>query len=231
MTPATNSRLWLALMALGACFPAAASDTEVKAGGVVLIVPAPVSDFVESGDKLRTTFFELLVPSSNRLLSAYLPEQKFAELNAGKASGGLEVYAMLEAPRRAEYSDCTPQAFEQVLKSVGPTMGGFDAKKLQDLQDEMNIRLKSLATKPIELGHPEMLGGIFQKSDAAGFAMLTASKEGEHSVTMAGGFAVLRVKQRLIFAYLYRRYESPDTVGWLRKSLEAWCDAILASNK
>ena len=81
------------------------------------------------------------------------------------------------------------------------------------------------------MGHAEMLGGIFQKADAAGFAMLTAFKEEDRSVTMAGCTALLRVKQRLVFAYLYRTIESPDTMSWLRKNIEEWSDAILAKNR
>jgi len=137
----------------------------------------------------------------------------------------------VEVSRQAEYDECTPQAFQQVLKSVEPTLGKFDAKKIGQLQDEMNSRLQSLGTKPIDIGHPEMLGGVFQKTDASGFAMLLAIKQDDRSVTMAGGFAILRVKQRLIFAYLYRKYESPSTVSGLRVNLEAWADAILAKNQ
>jgi hypothetical protein len=76
-----------------------------------------------------------------------------------------------------------------------------------------------------------MLGGVFQKNDASGYAMLTAIKQGDRTTTMAGGFAVLRVRQRLVFTYLYRKYESPDTISWLSKNLEVWSDAILSKNK
>jgi hypothetical protein len=93
------------------------------------------------------------------------------------------------------------------------------------------VRLKSLGAGPVDVGHPEMLGGLFQKSDAAGFAMLLAFKQGERSVTMANGTAFVRVRQRLLFMYLFRKYESPDTVNWLRRNLEPWVDAILAKNK
>jgi hypothetical protein len=48
---------------------------------------------------------------------------------------------------------------------------------------------------------------------------------------MACGFAVLRVKERVLFAYLYHNYESPDTVRSLRKDTETWADLILAKNK
>ena len=44
------------------------------------------------------------------------------------------------------------------------------------------------------------------------------------------GIAVLRVKERLIFAYLYRKYESAETVTLLRGQLERWADAILLAN-
>lgn len=114
---------------------------------------------------------------------------------------------------------------------MGPGLGQLDAQKLGDVTEEINIRLKSLGTKPIDVGHPEMLGAVFQKADASGFAMLMAVKQENRSDTMAGGLAVLRVKQRLVFAYLFRKYESPETVNLLRKELEAWTGAILASNK
>jgi hypothetical protein len=225
-----GNRLCLALLLSGACLPAFAADPEVKAGGVTLALPGPANDFAEVGDKLKTTFFELLVPSTNRLLSAYLPTQRLAELNSGKAPGPFDVYAMVEVLRQAEYVDCTPEAFEEVLKGSASSLGELDGKKVGDLEQELNIHLKALGTKPVELGRPEMLGAIFQKSNAAGFAMLTAVKQGDRNVTLAGGFALLRLKQRLIFAYLYHTYESPDTVTWLRKNLETWCDAILAKN-
>jgi hypothetical protein len=225
MHPGDN-RFWLSLLLFGACSVAIAADPRVSAGGIELTLPGPRSDFAEAGDKLRTTFFELLVPSNNRLLTAYVPEQTLANLNAGK-SRELDIYSMVEVPRRAEYTEVTPQAFEQVLKGMEPSMGTLN---VGELQQEMNTRLKSLGTRPIEIGHPEMLGGIFRKSNAAGFPMLLAVKQDDRKDTMAGGMAVLRVKQRLVFAYLYRKYESPDTISWVRKNLEVWCDAILAKN-
>jgi hypothetical protein len=61
--------------------------------------------------------------------------------------------------------------------------------------------------------------------------MLVAIKAGETSTTMAAGMAVFRVKQRVLFAYFFRKYDSPDTAKAVRKALEAWTDDILASNQ
>ena len=186
---------------------------------------------MEVGDRLRTTIFELMAPSFNRLLAAYAPAKTIIDLNERKTTGGLDLYALVEVMRQAEYADCTQQAFEEMLKGAEASMGAFVTENVGQLEEEMNIRLKSLGTKPIEVGRPEMLGGVFRKTDAAGFAMLVAIKQNDRSVTMAGAFAMVRVKQRLIYAYLFRRYESPDTVRWLRKNLDVWADAIVARNE
>jgi hypothetical protein len=226
----TGNRRFLILLFFGACLPAFGADPEVKAGGIMLTLPAPASDFADAGDRLRTTVFELLVPATNRLLSAYIPVVQLAEVSAGKAPGGLEVYAMVEVPRQAEYNECTPEFFAQFLKGLEPALGKLDLKTAGEMEAEINIHLKSLGSKSIEIGHSESLGSVFQKNNAAGFAMLAAYQQGDRTITMASGIAAIRVKQRLVLAYLFRKYESPDTVKWLRKTLEAWGDQILARN-
>lgn len=226
-----RNRVILTLLLLGTRMAAAGANPQAKAGGISLELPTPADDFVEVGDKVRTTLFDLLTPSANRLLTAYVPTPTLDKLNAGTTAGHLDVYAMVEVSRRAEYADLSAQAFQKVTADMGPALGKIDAQKIGDVTEEINTRLKSLGTKPIEVGHPEPLGEFFQKTDASGFGMLMAVKNDDSSDTMAMGLAVLRVKNRLLFAYLYRRYESPETVNLLRKNLETWTDAILASNK
>ncbi|MGO9095193.1 MAG: hypothetical protein ACLQGV_08215 [Bryobacteraceae bacterium] len=232
MSPIGGHRAVIPVLLLAACFQAATVGQEFKAGGVALTLPGPASDFPEVGDKLRTTVFELLAPSTNRLLSAYVPSDTLARLNQGKQMQGLDLYAMVEVPRQMEYTDCTAKDFEQVLESAGPSLGKVDANGIiESAAEEINFRLKSLGAKPVAVDHPEILGGLFKKADVAAFAMLMSLKSGDRSVTMAGGMAVLRIKQRLVFVYLFRRYESPETVNWLHKNLETWCDSILAKNR
>jgi len=137
---------------------------------------------------------------------------------------------MVEAPRQLEYADCSPGDFEQVLAAM-PSMDKLVAGKTGQIEVEMNSRLQSPGAKPIEVGRPEMLGTLSRKTDAAGIAMLMAYKQSDSSVTMAGGMAVLRIRQRLLYAYLFHKYESPHTVVWLQKNLGPWSDSILASNR
>jgi hypothetical protein len=208
---------------------AIAADPEVKAGGVPLVLPAPPGDFVEVGDRLRSTFFELLVPSPNRLLTAYTPPSKIDLIGKVK-DPGLDWYGMVEVPRLAEYTDFTPDTFEEVVQAMDTSLGKVAAEQTGNAMDEINLRLKELGGKPIEIGHQEMLGSFFREADAAGYGMLTGFKREEKTLTMTIGMAAVRVKQRLILAYIFRKYESPETVALLRKDLGSWADSILAKN-
>jgi len=209
---------------------AMAADPEAKAGGVSLVLPAPPGDFIEVGDKLRSMFFELLVPSSNRLLTAYAPPSKIDLIGKVK-DPGLDSYGMVEVLRQAEYTDFMPDDFEEVVKALDTSLGKVAVEQVGDAMDEINLRLKQLGGKPIEVGHPEMLGGFFREPDAAGYGMLIAIKHEDKNVTLANGMAAIRIKQRLIFAYLFRKYESPETVALVGKDLRSWADSILAKNK
>lgn len=220
-------RTSVAVLFLGVCVAAHGADLKVRAGGLDLTMPAP-DNFQDSGEKFRTTLFELMVPSANRLVAAFAPAAEIAKMDAGNSSGGLDAYAIVEAPRQMEYADCTPEVFEQVLKSVGAPAAELAGKQATE---EMNFRLKTLGQRSVDIGSPENLGGIFQKTDAYGYASLTKYSQGDRSVTMATASAVIRVRQRLIFAYIFRRYESPETVMSMAKSLEAWTDSILAKNR
>jgi len=222
-------RITLTVFFLSACLRAEGTDTEVKAGGIVLTLPAPAVDFKESGDKLTTTVFELLVPSVNRLVAAWAPPQELAKLNEGKTTAALDAYAMVEVLRQLEYEDCTPEAFQQLVRSAGPSTSELVGVG-KGMEEELNARLTSLGQRT-ELNRPENVGGIFQKADAYAFATLTGYKQGDRVVSMAVATAVIRVRQRVLFAYIFRKYESPDTVISMGKNLEAWTDAILVKNK
>jgi len=216
---------------LGASLPSVGADNQVQLGRVTLILPGPTSEFAEVGEALRKTLFTQIVPPTNRLLSAYVPAHSFLE-NGGRGPRELEVYAMVQVPREAEDADCTPQDFQQVLRSIGPFVGTLDAHDTEELVNQASIRLQSLGLQSIgAAGRPELLGAMFRKPNASGFAMLMAFKRGDHRVIMAGGLAPLRIKQRLIIASIFRRYESSDTMISLRRDLEAWSDAVLARNR
>lgn len=206
---------------------------KVKAGGIDLLLPSPDGDFTEVGDRLRTTVFDLLTPSTNRLLTAYLSHQIKENLLSGNTKGGLGTYAMVEIPRGAEYTDVGQKDFEDALKTVANSMGVAVDKAFSTTTDEINARMKELGGKPISVDRPEMMGTVFRKPDAFAWAMLMGVKGGDSAsaTTMAGVIAMIRIKQRVLFTYLYRKYDSPEVLDSLGKSTEAWVSRILSANQ
>ncbi len=174
-----NNCISLAVILLSACLPMPGSDVKARAGGFDLTLPVP-EKFEDVGERFRTTVFELMVPSANRLVGAFAPAAEIAKMNEGRASGGLAVYAMIQVPRQLEYTDCTPQTFQQMLKGAGAP-----AEELarEQAAQEMNLRLKSFGQKSINVGGTEDLGSVFRKTDAYGSATLATYSQDERSVT------------------------------------------------
>jgi hypothetical protein len=56
------------------------------------------------------------------------------------------------------------------------------------------------------------------------------SGDGEVTVPLVAGLSYVRVKQRLIYVYTYRRYNSATDVEVLRDFTRQWLGKILAAN-
>ncbi len=202
-----------------------------KAGGTPIVIPPPTTDLVEVGDEARGVM-EVAVPDSNRLIAAYLLPEDLPRLTKGSDNPELTKYALVEVPRSGEYSDVEVSDFKQMTDSASQELGAALNSAFSETEDEFNRRLKDLnVNATASLGKPVQLGPLFAKTDAFGFGLVTQVTVGSSSTDMAMAAAIVRVKKRVIFAYLYAEYKNDDTVKWLRKSSEDWADAILKANQ
>jgi hypothetical protein len=229
----------------GAPRPASESDSSARVteaperpaprftvGGKEMVLPGPSRDFEEVGDRLRTTFFELLTHPSDRLVAAYLSSQTLADLTAGKNTGSLGLYGMVQAPRLQEYADCTPADFQEVLAGLKQVMGQTDnATLVEQMQGAMSNQLNTMGFKSVSLEGFKPLGLAFQKPDAAGYLMRQVVQQENRKIPMITGISALRVKNRLLLVCLFRKNESPETVKSMRDDFEKWADRILAANE
>ncbi len=202
-----------------------------KAGGTPIVLPPPTTDLVEVGDEARGVM-EVAVPDSNRLIAAFLLPQDLPRLTSGSDNSNFTRYAMVEVPRSGEYSDVEASDFKELTDQASQEIGSVVSSSFSETEDEFNRRLKDLnVNATVSLGKPVQLGALFSKTDAFGFGLITQVTVGASSSDMAMAAAIVRVKKRVIFAYLYAEYKNDDTVKWLRKSSEDWADAILKANQ
>ncbi|MGA2457035.1 MAG: hypothetical protein ABSF85_05675 [Terriglobales bacterium] len=202
-----------------------------KAGGTPIVIPTPTKDMVEVGDAKRE-LLEVLVPTSSRLLSAFLLTNDLLRLPNVDVKG-MSKYALVEVSRRSEYLDCEPSNFKEEIGSVKAQFGDSFNYWEKEGEKEFNHRIKSLGLDKatLSLGKPIQLGRFFSKQDAYGVGVIMPVSTGSKTVKMGAGIALVRVKKRLLVVLLYSEYKNEQTVKWLRDTSEEWADAILNVNK
>lgn len=202
-----------------------------RAGLKSIAIPAPTTDFAEIGPDYRV-LLEPLAPDSNRLIAAFTLPDDAATMRSGGAYS-LKQYALVEVLRRAEFATVAPDLFKQVEDAMATQFGADLNASLKDQQDELNHRLKALngdSAATVSLDKPVLLGVLFSKPDACGFGVIMPVSAKGTTIKMAAGIVVMRVQQRLVYAYIYTEYKDEASVQWVRKTAETWADAILAAN-
>lgn len=228
------------LLALGVAAFGNAQDATVKtaqvqsfkAGGVAIAIPPPTTEMTEVGYDNRE-FMKVFVSPNNRLIAAFVLTNDLPKLIKGSDNFIMSKYAMVKVPRRGEYMDCGVSDFREVTDGAEKELGNIMNSSMKDVEEEINRRMKSLELNDatVSFGKPIQLGCLFSKQDAYGFGMVMPLSTGGTNMKMAVGDALMRVKQRLLFVYLYAEYKNENTVKWLRKATEDWADAILKANK
>ena len=177
-------------------------------------------------------FMEVFVAPNNRLIAAYVVTNDLAKLTSGSEGLILSKYAMVQVPRRGEYMDCGESDFKEVTDGAKEQFGNVMISSMKEVEEEFNRRMKSLDLEEatVSLGKPIQLGCLFSKPDAYGFGMVVPVEMGGQKSTMVGGAALVRIKQRLLFVYLYAEYKNEETIKWIRRETEAWANAILKAN-
>ena len=207
----------------------ASAQQSFKIGGKDIVLPPPTSSFVEVGYEHRE-LMEIMVPVQNRLVAVFLlPDelQRFKDLDPNLI---LSRYAMIQVPRRGEYLDFRPQDFDELVAEFEKTVDSELESSFSEVEDILNERMASLEMESFELGKPQPLGKLFQKENAYASGMVSSVKQGDLDVKIVMGMLVLRVKERMLFVYLYDDYDE-ESVNWIGETLEAWADAILAANQ
>ena len=88
-----------------------------------------------------------------------------------------------------------------------------------------------LGAGKLTVDKPTQLGTLFSKPNASGFAMLMPMALNDKTVTLVAATLAVRVRNRVLFGYLYTQYKDKTSVDWITKTSEAWVDAILKSNE
>jgi hypothetical protein len=210
--------------------PNAAHTPTVVTGGTLMNIPAPGREFAPLG-RGYCDAMQLFVPDEHRLLCAFVLDSDLRRLNMGDTELRLRRYGLVQVPRDAEYTECGASDFAEVVDALHESFGELVTWSVDDVEEQLNERMRSLDLDEVRIGQPAQLGCFFSRPNACGFGMLVAMESGGETATIGVGAMVMRVNERLVFVYLYAQYEDEQTIAWLRKTSEQWSDAILKANR
>jgi len=208
-------------------------------GDQVITIPAP-NDFEEAAsqfESIKNRFTRTEAPA-NDVLAVHLPRADCEKLRAGEA-GPLNFYTKLSVLRATRAIDYSFEQFETLVSEFRKTESqvlDINSPAMKETLEHLGKGLSELNKKEtqVDISQPLNLGEFGTRPNVYSVMLLmnfkAQSSEGEVSKLIAAGMSFVRVKQRVLFVYTYRKYESKSDVETLRDFTKQWIGQILAAN-
>jgi hypothetical protein len=204
--------------------------TNVRVGAVAIAIPSPTNELVEAGPDYRVVF-EPLVPVTNRLVAAFVPQDKMDIVHMGNAPQ-MDEYALVEIARAKEFAAVDSATFQQIAEVLGKQFGEIINQSSSKGQDEINRNLKTLGISAnMTIDKPVPLGVFFNMTNAIGVGSITPYKVNGVTTRLAGCLTLLRVRDRILSVFTYAAYKDEGTVMRVKAISEQWAGAILKANE
>jgi hypothetical protein len=211
-----------------------------RLGTANVVIPSPAG-FEEATSQLERVKAVLEATESplNDLLASHMPSETIARMKRGEAVTP-EFYTKVSVLKQMRAANISPadfaslvsafrSSFGQVLDPEGPQMKSI----LKNVENGLNGLTDEKTT--VGLSQPVNLGEFENQPNAFGMLILmtmkfqTGDRQVEAPLVCAASF--VRVKQRVLFVYTYRRYKSAEDREAVRRFTKQWLGQILAANR
>lgn len=224
------------------CVANAHAQTSVdgfEVGGVTIQAPA-LEGFKEISD-VSPEMMELaqaMVPPTNRLLGVYLSDADHEKLVGGEPPA-FDRYVFIQVHRELEDKSLSGADFREIaaqLKTRQSTIQHEVEKQAGRLIDNASEKISESydVSLDMELGEQRSLGIFLDRPNAVAFTSLVKYRgnlNGESfDYVMAGSTLLMKVRRRLLYAYVYSEYEGQADVDWVESRTTTLADRILAAN-
>ena len=204
-----------------------------------MVIPTP-DGFEEAAsqfDSVKTRFTATEDPG-NDMLAVHMLTGDCEKLRHGEA-GSLNFYTKISIRKAARETDFSALEFAAIpteFRKNGATLLDINGPQMKASLDHIDKALSELSENKtkIEMGQPENLGEFDNRPNVYGIMLLVnitvQSGDNRRVEPLLGTISFVRVKQRLLFVYTYRRYESKADIEVVRDFAKHWIDSILAAN-
>lgn len=211
----------------------------VRVGDKVIVIPPPegFEEATTQFEQIKSRFTVTEAPQ-NDMLAAHLSVADCNLLRSGQNAlfGHYTKVSVLRAAR--DLSVSVPMFAEIVadFRKNGSTYLDMKSPKMQEIMKQWDRELTKLDSKDTKVGlsEPVNLGEFDTRSNVYSVMMRIelsyAAGSEQAKIPMLAGVTYLKVKDKVIFVYTYRRYQSQTDVETLRDFSIKWNNSILAAN-
>jgi len=219
------------------------AKTEVavfQLGDQATLIPAP-EGFEEAASQFAAIkkLMTATESPSNDMLAVHLPHADCEKLRAGGIAP-FNFYTKISVLRDGRDQDYSAARFaeliatfrksgSQILDVNGPTMKGAAKQLNKGLTDLSKQETQVDLGQPINLGEFDTRPNVYSVMLIMNITIQTRDGKPE-ARPLLGGVSFVRIKQRIIFVYTYRKYVSNADVEVLRDFTKQWIGQILAAN-
>jgi hypothetical protein len=211
----------------------------VRMGNVEVVIPPP-ENFEEAStqfERVKQKFTATESPT-NDMVAVFLPASICEQFRQGQEPN-LTFYtkvSVLKAGRETPFSteDLASVASEfrnkgvQAMDPKGATMKA-QLEHMEQALSNLNSQSTNIdMSKPVNLGEFDVRPNVY--SVLLLFTLKITSGSGSSVLPLLAGMNFIRVKNRLVYLFTYRRYESKADVETLTSFSKKWNTMVLAAN-
>ena len=146
---------------------------------------------------------------------------------------------MVQTLRAAESLNVSSQDFRELAQRVRQTQNEFperDRERAQAQADNVSDRISKehAIAMDLRVGEPRALGVFADGDDYIASALLAKMKvavgEKHVEIVMVSASSFVRVKNKMIFAWVYSKHDSQEDIDWVRVAAKDWIQEILLAN-
>jgi hypothetical protein len=223
--------------ALGSAMLVEASPIDI--GKVRIELPVPLGSVEIAGQlPVFRKIVESVVPEGNTLIGLYAPEADVKKA----AQGGVDLphYMMAQSTRAAENLDVSAADFESLaelskaqLPSLKDVIDGAAKDAIKKATDTLSAETRT--DMDTQLGETKILGVYAEEKDWLGLSLTmrvqaAGADETGNPRTLVCAANTVRVRNRLLYLFVYAQYASDADKVWTERVSRDWINATWRAN-
>ena len=200
--------------------------------------PAGFEEAASQFEKIKSHFTATEAPD-NDMLAIYMSRADCNKLRAG-GFGPFDFYTKVSIRRGVREEEYSAERFASLITAFrqnGTQILDINGPALKDIVKRLDKSLTELNQQEteVELSQPVNLGEFDTRPNVYSVMLLmnvrTTTGDASASVPVLGGLSYVRIKERMVYVYTYRKYNAETDVQILRDFTREWIGQILAANR